>query len=101
LTVSEYAIVKDLRDSPEAIKAVQLNAAQAEGIGHKATTTMVQLPLFADEEPESPPPAAKPVKAAAKKPVEVEVATDEPKKVVSKKPAPEPKLADLVGEWDD
>jgi hypothetical protein len=99
LTDSEYAIVRELRDSPEAIKAVQLNAAQAEGA--KATTTMAQLPLFADEEPESPPPAAKPVKAAAKKPVEAEVATDEPKKVPSKKPAPEPKLADLVGEWDD
>ena len=99
LTDSEYAIVRELRDSPEAVKAVQLNAAQAEGV--KATTTMVQLPLFADEEPESPPPAAKSVKAAAKKPVETEVATDEPKKVASKKPAPEPKLADLVGEWDD
>ena len=99
LTDSEYAVVRELRDSPEAIKAVQLNAAQAEGV--KATTTMAQLPLFADEEPESPPPAAKPVKAAAKKPVGTEVATDEPKKAPSKKPAPEPKLADLVGEWDD
>lgn len=101
LTDSEYAIVRELRDSPEAVKAVQLNAAQAEGTGYKATTTMVQLPLFADEEPESPPPAEKPVKVAAKKPVEAEVATDEPKKAPSKKPAPEPKLADLVGEWDD
>ena len=101
LTDSEYAIVRELRDSPEAIKAVQLNAAQAEGVGHTATTTMVQLPLFADEEPENPAPAAKTVKVAVKKPVETEVAIDEPKKAPSKKPAPEPKLADLVGEWDD
>jgi hypothetical protein len=101
LTVSEYAIVKGLRDSPEAIRAVQRNAAQAEGVGYEATPPMVRLPLFAGEELESPPPAAKPVKAVAKKLAEPEVAIDEPKKAASKKPAPESKLADLVGEWDD
>lgn len=96
LTDSEYAIVRELRDSPEAIKAVQLNAAQAEGIGRREP---VQLSLFADEEFETVAPAAKPAPAAAKKPVEPAIA--EPKKAASKKPAPEPKLADLVGEWDD
>jgi len=101
LTDSEYAIVRELRDSPEAVKAVQLNVAQAEGVGRKATTTAVQLPLFANEEPESPAPTVKLIKAVAKKPVETEVVIDEPKKAASKKTAPEPKLADLVEEWDD
>ena len=102
LTDSEYAIVRELRDSPEAIKAVQLNAAQAEGVGRREP---VQLSLFADEEFETVTPAAKPAPApapapaAAKKPVEPAIA--EPKKAASKKPSPEPKLADLVGEWDD
>ena len=99
LTAGEYAIVKGLRDSPEAVRAIQLTAAQAEGIKSSATPTMVQLPLFANDELESAAPVAKPIRVVATKPVEAEIA--EPKKAISKKPAPEPKLADLIGEWDD
>lgn len=99
LTDEEYAVVCELRDSPEAIAAVSLNVAQTDGV-----IPSPKAALFAPEEEEEKV-VAKPAKVAKKpEPVEDEdegAEIEEPKKAASKKPAPEPKLADLVGEWDD
>jgi hypothetical protein len=105
LTDEEYAVVVEMRDSKEAVGAITLNVSQTDGEAPRPA-------LFDNSEDDAPPP----VKAAAKKAeakaeakappkaepedaAEPEVAA--PTKVSSKKPVPEPKLADLVGEWDD
>lgn len=97
LTEDEYAIVVELRDSAEAIAAVALNVAQ--------TDEHAGLPaLFDSSEEEFASPPSAPVKTPAKAPAKVvapEEEVDDPKKATSKKPVAEPKLADLVGEWDD
>lgn len=105
LTDAEAAVVKEMRDSAEAIAAVSHTAARMDGVGAEP-----EEPLFAEEapkeeEPKAPVKAApKAVKAAPKEEV-VGEEPEEPKKAVGKKPAApaasEPKLADLVGEWDD
>jgi hypothetical protein len=92
LTEDEYNIVVEMRDSTEALAAVSLNVAQTDG-------TSPAPALFApSDEP------AKPAKPAAKKAApepEAEADIEEPKKAPSKKATVEPKVADLVGEWDD
>ena len=92
LTNEEYAAVVDVMDSDEAIRAVTLNVAQTDGDA--------PLPALFAPAPAEEAPAAKAV-AKAQKAVEPEVAVEEPKKAASKKAAPEPKLAELVSEWDD
>jgi hypothetical protein len=82
VTEEEYNIVQELKDSPEAISAVALTVAQTDGVKPSLKNAL-----------------AAPAAVAA---VEVE-AIDEPKKAAPKKAAVgnEPKLEDLVGEWDD
>eukprot|EP00918_Siedleckia_nematoides_P041954 GHVU01091393.1.p1 GENE.GHVU01091393.1~~GHVU01091393.1.p1 ORF type:complete len:301 (+),score=38.96 GHVU01091393.1:1251-2153(+) len=93
LTAAEHAVVMELRESPEALAAITLNAAQAEGIVAPAEE-LFEAPAV----PAVPAVLAAPAKKAA--PVE-DAKIEEPKKAASKKSVPEPKLADLVGEWDD
>ena len=98
LTEDEYAVVVELRDSPEAVAAVAFNVAQTDGNAPRPS-------LYDNTEEEFSSPPSAPVKAAAKAPVKAvapeEEEVDEPKKAPSKKSVAEPKLADLVGEWDD
>lgn len=84
VTEDEFNRIQELKDSPEAIAAITLTVAQTDGVKDK--------------------PAVKNA-LAAPKPAEKVVAEEieEPKKAPPKK-APvvnEPKLEDLVGEWDD
>jgi hypothetical protein len=97
LTEAEYAVVQELRDSPEAVNAVTLNVAQTDG--HQELPALFDKQK-AEEEFEQVVPVAKEEKPKKAKP-EAEPEVAEPKKAPSKKPAAEPKLADLVGEWDD
>lgn len=98
LTDEEYAVVAEMRDSAEAIAAVTLHVSQTDGDAPAPA-------LFASNPPdaeENDAPAAKPAaRAPAKAKVEVEADVAEPKKAASKKTVAEPKLNDLVGEWDD
>lgn len=83
VTEDEFNTVCALKDSTEAIKAVTLTVAETDGVTKEA-----------------PRLASKPAKVEVEA---VEETVEEPKKVAPKK-APvtaEPKLADLVGEWDD
>jgi hypothetical protein len=79
VTEEEYNIVQELKDSPEAISAVALTVAQTDGVKPSLKNALTA-------------PAAVVVEAI-----------DEPKKAAPKKAAVgnEPKLEDLVGEWDD
>jgi len=81
VTEEEFNAVQELKDSPEAVAAITLTVAQTDGVKDKAR-----------------PALAKPeVTAVAVEEVE------EPKKAAPKKASAtaEPKLEDLVGEWDD
>jgi hypothetical protein len=81
VTEEEFNVVQELKDSPEAVAAITLTVAQTDGVKDKAR-----------------PALAKPeVTAVAVEEVE------EPKKAAPKKASAtaEPKLEDLVGEWDD
>jgi len=98
LTDEEYAVVVDMRDSTEAVAAVTLNVSQTDGDA--------PLPALFDNSKEATPAPAKVAKPKAAEPkpapeVEAEPEIAPPTKVTSKKPVPETKLADLVGEWDD
>jgi hypothetical protein len=79
VTEEEYAVIQKLKDSPEALSAIALTVAQTDGVKDKPS-----------------------LKAALLAPVEAE-AVEEPKKAAPKKAVVgnEPKLEDLVGEWDD
>lgn len=81
VTEEEFNVVQELKDSPEAVAAITLTVAQTDGVKDKAR-----------------PALAKPEVTA----VAVE-GVEEPKKAAPKKTAAtaEPKLEDLVGEWDD
>ena len=85
VTEEEFMKVQELKDSKEAIQAITLTVAQTDGVKDK--------------------PSLKNALAAPVEKVEaVEVeAIEEPKKAPPKKApvANEPKLEDLVGEWDD
>jgi hypothetical protein len=85
VTEEEFMKVQELKDSKEAIQAITLTVAQTDGVKDK--------------------PSLKNALAAPVEKVEaVEVeAIEEPKKAPPKKApvASEPKLEDLVGEWDD
>lgn len=95
LTTEEYAAVVEMRDSAEAIAAISLNVAQTDG--------NVPMPALFDKSGEDEAPAVKPAKAIkpAKVAEEIEPEVEEPKKAPSKKSTVEPKIADLVSEWDD
>lgn len=95
LTDAEHAVVMELRDSPEALAAITLNAAQAD-TGAESAGELFAAP----EEPAAQPAAAKSTKKDVPA-AEAETKIEEPKKAASKKSVAEPKLADLVGEWDD
>ena len=86
VTEDEFNRIQELKDSPEAIAAITLTVAQTDGVKDKPA---VKNALAA--------PKAEKVEAE-----EVE-AIEEPKKAPPKKApvANEPKLEDLVGEWDD
>jgi hypothetical protein len=81
VTEDEFNKVQELKDSSEAIQAITLTVAQTDGVKDK--------------------PAVKNALAAPK--AEVVETIEEPKKAPPKKApvANEPKLEDLVGEWDD
>ena len=86
VTEDEFNRIQELKDSSEAIAAITLTVAQTDGVKDK--------------------PAVKNALAAPKvEKVEAEEveAIEEPKKAPPKKApvASEPKLEDLVGEWDD
>jgi hypothetical protein len=80
VTEEEFNVVQELKDSPEAVAAITLTVAQTDGVKDKAK-----------------PALAKPEPAVVVEEVE------EPKKTAPKKAfaTAEPKLEDLVGEWDD
>ena len=86
VTEDEFNRIQELKDSPEAVAAITLTVAQTDGVKDKPA---VKNALAA--------PKAEKVEAE-----EVE-AIEEPKKAPPKKApvANEPKLEDLVGEWDD
>ena len=86
VTEDEFNKIQELKDSKEAIQAITLTVAQTDGVKDKPS---LKNALMA--------PAVEKVEA-----VEVE-AIEEPKKAPPKKApvANEPKLEDLVGEWDD
>ena len=86
VTEDEFNRIQELKDSSEAIAAITLTVAQTDGVKDKPA---VKNALAA--------PKAEKVEAE-----EVE-AIEEPKKAPPKKApvANEPKLEDLVGEWDD
>jgi len=86
VTEDEFNTIQTLKDSQEAINAVTMTVAQTDGVKEKAKT---QNALAAPK--------------AAKVEVEEVEAVEEPKKAAPKKAAvtAEPKLEDLVGEWDD
>lgn len=84
VTEDEFNRIQELKDSSEAIAAITLTVAQTDGVKDKAKNVLA---------------APKVEKVVAE---EVE-AIEEPKKAPPKKApvANEPKLEDLVGEWDD
>ena len=86
VTEDEFNRIQELKDSSEAIAAITLTVSQTDGVKDKAKNVLA-----------APKPAAEKVQAE-----EVE-AIEEPKKAPPKKApvANEPKLEDLVGEWDD
>jgi len=83
VTEDEFLKIQELKETDEAIKAITLTVAQTDGVKDK------------------PKPALAKPKAELVEAVEVEV--EEPKKAAPKKAVVgnEPKLEDLVGEWDD
>jgi len=85
VTEDEFNKIQELKDSKEAIQAITLTVAQTDGVKDK-------------------PSLKNALAAPAEKVVAEEVeAIEEPKKTPPKKApvANEPKLEDLVGEWDD
>jgi len=85
VTEDEFNVIQRLKDSPEANAAITLTVAQTDGVQDKPRAAL-------------PPKAQEPEVEK----VEAEV-VEEPKKAAPKKAAvaAEPKLEDLVGEWDD
>jgi hypothetical protein len=85
VTEDEFNKIQELKDSPAAIQAITLTVAQTDGVKDKPS---LKNALMA------------PVEKVTTEEVE---AVEEPKKVPPKKAfvANEPKLEDLVGEWDD
>ena len=95
VTEEEYELIQHLKDSNDAKKAIELTVAQVDGVQTKEELK---------EEFAPSPKVTKPKLEAPKyEEEEVDVPVEEPKKAVSKKApiANEPKLEDLVGEWDD
>jgi hypothetical protein len=84
VTEEEFETIQRLKDSPEAVNAITMTVAQTDGVKDK-----------------KPALAAPKAEAPAEKLEAEEV--EEPKKAAPKKAAvsAEPKLEDLVGEWDD
>lgn len=76
LTEDEYNTVQSLKDTQEAISAVTLTVAQTDGVKEKKPTAVAAPSDDAIEEPKKAEPKKAPISA-------------------------EPKLEDLVGEWDD
>ena len=76
LTEDEYNAVQSLKDTQEAINAVTLTVAQTDGVKDKKEPVAALASTDAIEEPKKAEPKKAPV-------------------------ANEPKLEDLVGEWDD
>jgi len=85
VTEDEFEIIQKLKDSSEATAAITLTVAQTDGVKDKPKLGFGK-------------PAQK-----AEVVEEAEVEVEEPKKAAPKKAAvtAEPKLEDLVGEWDD
>lgn len=86
VTEEEFNTIQRLKDSQEAINAVTMTVAQTDGVKEKAKPALA-----------APKAEAEPVEKVEAEEVE------EPKKATPKKAAvsAEPKLEDLVGEWDD
>lgn len=86
VTEDEFNTIQRLKDSQEAINAVTMTVAQTDGVKEKAKPALA-----------APKAEAEPVEKVEAEEVE------EPKKAAPKKAAvsAEPKLEDLVGEWDD
>jgi len=110
LTEDEYAVVKSQADSEEAAQAINMTAAQADGVKPLALTgTRPMGELMKEEEERAPAPAPKAKKAPKEypvaEPVEAEEAAEpEVRKPAAKTtavPAAKSKLADIVSDWDD
>lgn len=92
----EIAVVLEMREHEDTIKAITLNVSQIDGV----------IPAGKKEElfETAAPKAEKPKAIAAAKPEVEEEVIDEPKKMVKKTAAPAAEkadLSDLVGDWDD
>jgi len=84
VTEDEFLKIQELKETDEAIKAITLTVAQTDGVKDKPKVTAIGRTTPAIVEA-------------------VEVEVEEPKKAAPKKAVVgnEPKLEDLVGEWDD
>ena len=93
VTEAEHEAIQRLKETDEAMKAIELTVSQADNVKKEA-------PAAAP----APKKIAPPPKAVEPEPEEEEE-IEEPKKAATKKaaaPAAEPSaLADLVGQWDD
>jgi len=76
LTEDEYNTVQSLKDTPDAVSAVTLTVAQTDGVKDKPVAAVAAPVADNIEEPKKAEPKKAPI-------------------------ANEPKLEDLVGEWDD
>lgn len=119
LTDAEYDVIMEQASSPDAMKAVDRDAASTDGVkaaplaiaGKPPAKVKIAAPVFEeDDEEEAPVPAPKAAKPAKAKPAPVmeeeEDTAPEPevRKPASKAtavPVKANKLADIVSDWDD
>ena len=90
----EFEIVERLKESDDAKRAISITVSQADNVQKEPESVATSAPKAA------PKPA--PVEESEEEEAEI---IEEPKKAAPKKTSPvatsEPKLEDLVGEWDD
>jgi len=107
LTEEEYESVKEQSESEDAARAVNVTAAQADGVKPLAIAGARPMgELLKEEEERAPAPAPKAKKAKEEPAVEAVEETAEPEvrkpaAKVTAVPAAKGKLADIVSDWDD
>jgi hypothetical protein len=100
LDEAELRTAVEMKDSEDAIKAITMTVAQADGVKSKSEKPSAKKNFVIDDEDEAPKQKAK---ARVVEDDDEEVV--EPKKVAASKPKEEPKaaanLSSLVDQWDD
>jgi len=101
LDEAELRTAVEMKDSEDAIKAITLSVAQADGVKSKSEKPSAKKNFIIDDEDEAPKQKAK--ARVVEDDDDEEVV--EPKKVAASKPKEEPKaaanLSSLVDQWDD